>query len=407
MQIREIEISGYRSLREFRLKLGGITILVGPNGCGKSNIYQAVQLLGSAAHGQFAKRIAEEGGVPSLSWAGSRHISEEYRTRLAISFDQLKYEMEFGRIAISERPSDGDEEGQEGLRLFKDDPDIKVETVELVGDKPIALFSRKGNSVRAKNIEGRTVDYPVKLLKNESVLSELREPEKFPELSSLRNMFADWRFYHDFRTDLQSPVRRNQLASMTPILSHDASDLAAVIATIRTIGSAKEFDDLVDHAFPGARVSIEQDDGELCLYVSYPGLARPLHARELSDGTLQFLCLLAALLTPRPASFMVFNEPETSMHTDLAEPLAELIIAASKRSQLLITTHSSEVARHVKAHGNCKIVELEKVDGETRIKGEEVRSIQAEVEDDDAAAVRAYRAALQMKQPQASSSDED
>lgn len=404
MQIREIEISGYRSLREFRLKLGGITILVGPNGCGKSNIYQAVQLLGSAAHGQFARRIAEEGGVPSLSWAGHRHISEDYRTRLAIKFDLLQYEMEFGRIAISERPSDGDD--KEGLRLFKDDPDIKIETVELVGDKPITLFSRKGNSVRAKNAEGRTVDYPVKLLKNESVLSELREPEKFPELSSLRTMFADWRFYHDFRTDLQSPVRRNQLASMTPILSHDASDLAAVIATIRTIGSAKEFDDLIDRAFPGASVSIEEDDGELCIYMTYPGLARPLHARELSDGTLQFLCLLAALLTPRPASFMVFNEPETSMHTDLAEPLAELIIAASKRSQLLITTHSSEVARHVKAHGNCKIIELEKVDGETKIKGEEVRSVQAEVEDDDAAAVRAYRAALQ-KKSQPNSSEED
>ena len=59
MQIREIEISGYRSLREFQLKLGGITILVGPNGCGKSNIYQAIQLLGSAAHGQFARRGAQ------------------------------------------------------------------------------------------------------------------------------------------------------------------------------------------------------------------------------------------------------------------------------------------------------------------------------------------------------------
>lgn len=398
MQIREIEISGYRSLREFQLKLGGITILVGPNGCGKSNIYQAIQLLGSAAHGQFARRVAEEGGVPSLSWAGHRHVSDDHRTRLAIKFDQLQYEMEFGRIAISERPSDG--QYGEGLRLFKEDPDIKVETVELTGEKPITLFSRKGNSVRAKNLEGRTVDYPVKLLKNESVLSELREPEKFPELSSLRMLFADWRFYHDFRTDLQSPVRRNQLASMTPILSHDASDLAAVVATIRTIGSAQEFDQFVDRAFPGASVSIVEDDGELCLYMEYPGLARPLHARELSDGTLQYLCLLAALLTPRPASFMVFNEPETSMHVDLAQPLAEMIVAASRRSQLLITTHSSELAQHVKAQGNCKIIELEKVAGETVIRGEEVRSARAEVEDDDAAAVRAYRAALKKNEPE-------
>jgi predicted ATPase len=396
MEIREIEICGYRSLKELRLKLGGVTILVGPNGCGKSNVYQAIQLLGSAAHGQFARRIAEEGGVPSILWAGHRQINEDFRTRLAINFDQLQYEMEFGRVPISERQSDG--KYGPGLSLFKDDPDIKLETVQLSSDKPIVLFSRKGGSVRAKNLEGRTVDYPVKLLKHESVLSELREPEKFPELSSLRAMFADWRFYHDFRTDLQSPVRRNQLATMTPILSHDASDLAAVIATIRTIGDAGRFDELVSLAFPGSSVEIEEADGELCLYMNYPGLSRPLHARELSDGTLQYLCLLAALLTPRPASFMVFNEPETSIHVDLSKALAELIIAASRRSQLLITTHSSELARHVKKRGNCKIVELEKVDGETRIKGEEVLSKRAEQDDDDAAAVRAYRAGLAQKQ---------
>jgi predicted ATPase len=134
--------------------------------------------------------------------------------------------------------------------------------------------------------------------------------------------------------------------------------------------------------------------------MEYPGLARALHARELSDGTLQYLCLLAALLTPRPASFMVFNEPETSMHLDLAKPLADMIVAASRRSQLLITTHSTELAQHVKEQGNCKIIELEKIDGETRIRGEEIRSARAEVEDDDAAAVRAYRAGLRTNLPE-------
>lgn len=88
------------------------------------------------------------------------------------------------------------------------------------------------------------------------------------------------------------------------------------------------------------------------------------------------------------------------MHVDLAQPLAEMIVAASRRSQLLITTHSSELAQHVKAQGNCKIIELEKVAGETVIRGEEVRSARAEVEDDDAAAVRAYRAALKKNEPE-------
>lgn len=390
MQIREIEINGYRSVKKMRLGLGNITILVGPNGCGKSNVYQAIHLVASASHGQFSRRVAEEGGIPSMLWAGARSKGEDARVRLSVLFDQLHYQMEFGRVPISERPHDG--KHGEGLTLFKDDPDIKLETVDLLTEqKNINMLSRKGNSVRARNLEGRIADYPVQLLKNESVLSELREPEKFPELSSLRTIFSKWRFYHDFRTDLQSPVRRNNLASMTPILSHDARDLAAVIATIRTIGDAHQFNDLLDKAFPGASLFIEEEDGELCLYMKFPGLHRSMHARELSDGTLQYLCLLAALLTPRPASFMVFNEPETSIHPSLAAPLGELFVAASRISQILLTTHSTELANQIKKLGNCKIVELEKIDGETRIRGEQIQSPQAEFDSDEASAVRAFR----------------
>ncbi len=74
---------------------------------------------------------------------------------------------------------------------------------------------------------------------------------------------------------------------------------------------------------------------------------RDLSAREFSDGTLQYLCILAALLTPRPAPFMVLNEPETSIHPDLFKPMAELILLASKNSQILLTTHSKDLARYL------------------------------------------------------------
>ena len=44
-------------------------------------------------------------------------------------------------------------------------------------------------------------------------------------------------------------------------------------------------------------------------------------AGELSDGTLRYLCLLAVLLSPRPPELLALNEPETSIHADLLEPL--------------------------------------------------------------------------------------
>lgn len=405
MRIRTLEIQGYRSLRDIHLELAGVTLFVGPNGCGKSNVYQAVQLLASAANGQFARRIAVEGGIRSVLWAGHRSIDENDRARLSITFDELNYELEFGRIAVSERMVDHD---GPGLNLFRDDPDIKVERVQLLaGKKKIEMLSRKGQSIQAKNMEGRTVNYPAEMLSSESVLSELREPQKFPELSTLRSLFMDWRFYHDFRTDLHSPIRDNQLATITPILNHDGRDLAAAIATIRSISDRDAFDDHVDKAFPGSSIEIDLDEGSLSLSMLVPGLYRRLGARELSDGTLQYLCLLAALLTPRPCSFMVFNEPETSIHADLYEPLAELILAASKNTQILMTTHSQDLANFIQKKGSCKIVELEKVDGATRVRGATVINRDAEDDDDEAAAVRAFRNARANSSIKNRSSDDD
>ena len=77
MVIRELRVSGYRSVRELRLRLGNVNVLVGPNGCGKSNLYNSVFLLAKAANGDFARVVAEEGGMASLLWAGLlvRHAS--------------------------------------------------------------------------------------------------------------------------------------------------------------------------------------------------------------------------------------------------------------------------------------------------------------------------------------------
>ncbi len=84
------------------------------------------------------------------------------------------------------------------------------------------------------------------------------------------------------------------------------------------------------------------------------GLLRPLRAAELSDGTLRYLLLVAALLSPRPPSLMVLNEPETSLHPDLLPPLARLIALASSRSQIIIVTHAQLLADEIAAAARCE-----------------------------------------------------
>ncbi|WP_374058133.1 AAA family ATPase [Candidatus Pantoea persica] len=85
-------------------------------------------------------------------------------------------------------------------------------------------------------------------------------------------------------------------------------------------------------------------NGRFQMQMSRRGVLRPLDSAEFSDGTLRFLCLVVALLSPRPPQFMALNEPEKSLHADLLPALLHLIAEASQFCQLWITSHSPHLA---------------------------------------------------------------
>ena len=126
----------------------------------------------------------------------------------------------------------------------------------------------------------------------------------------------------------------------------------------------------VDDAFPGATVGFEELDGRLALRFHQPGLLRPLSMAELSDGTLRFLLLAAALHTPRPPPLLVLNEPGTSLHPDLLPALARLIIAASARSQVWVVSHASRLIAALEQAPGCHSLLLHKEQGRTLLSGQ-------------------------------------
>jgi predicted ATPase len=97
------------------------------------------------------------------------------------------------------------------------------------------------------------------------------------------------------------------------------------------------------------------------------GLLRPLKAAELSDGTLRYLLLVAALLSPRPPTLMVLNEPETSLHPDLLPPLGRLIAQASQHSQIIVVSHAAPLVSALEKASDVRRIVLEKQLGETII----------------------------------------
>ena len=105
--------------------------------------------------------------------------------------------------------------------------------------------------------------------------------------------------------------------------------------------------------------------GKFQLRLLRPGLKRWLDASELSDGTLRFFCLCAALMTTKPPPLLILNEPEASLHSDLIAPLAELIAKASRDSQIIIVSHSKPLVEAISAQCEAKVVDLVSYDGRT------------------------------------------
>ncbi|MFM7321247.1 MAG: AAA family ATPase [Armatimonadota bacterium] len=353
MAIAEIHVAGYRSVRDLRLPLGRLNLITGPNGCGKSNLYRAVWLLHNAASGEFARSLADEGGMSSLLWAGPRRKGSSQMV-LSVSLDDgFSYELTCGLPEVDEMPMP-----------FRRDPSIKSEVIHY-GRSVIVDRGKSGAALRDQS--GENVVLPMSLVRSESILTQISDPRRFPVLSGIKETLLRWRFHHGFRTDADAPMRHPRIGVYTPALASDGRDLAAALATILEVGDAESLHAAVDEAFGGARLSTDVDaENRFRLRFHAPGLIRPLEATELSDGTIRFLCLLAALLAPRMPPLLALNEPETSLHVDVLPALARLIAKASESSQLWVVTHSEILARTVSHLADTAPIALRLSGGETR-----------------------------------------
>lgn len=148
------------------------------------------------------------------------------------------------------------------------------------------------------------------------------------------------------------------------MLAADGADVAAAIQTILEIGDRDALDATIAEAFPGSALSVAASEGQFSLELSQHGLLRPLCGPELSDGTLRYILLAAALLSPRPPDLMVLNEPETSLHADLLAPLAALIARAAHTTQILVVSHAAALVAALEREGAARIT-LDKRLGET------------------------------------------
>ena len=381
--LKALAISNYRSLLNLVVRLKALNVITGPNGSGKSNVYRGLRLLAESASGRLIGCIAAEGGLQSALWAGPQSRTQSssepmpedstnarsVRLQLGFASDDFSYSIDLG-LPIPYR--------HQGVRsAFALDPVIKRECVWLgeTRDARSLCADRKGGLVRCRNQNGQWTEVATNLSSFKGLMSLYSDPVGAPELVLLQSQLQRWRFYDYLRTDPASPARQVQVGTRTPYLAHDGSNLAAALQTIVESSNSDMLVEAIEHAFPHSRLDIECVHGRFEILMAQPGMRRALTARELSEGTLRFLMLAAALLAAEPPELLVLNEPETHLHSDLLPSLARLIDQASRLTQVIVVTHSAVLRDSLVDRPNCENISLEKDKGSTRVVGQGILQV--------------------------------
>ncbi len=334
MLIRQLRLDGFLSFAPGSepFELQPLNVLIGPNGSGKSNVIEALDLL-SATPRDLAHAVRMGGGSKEWLWKGDPPMSE---AEMEVVLDrpsgrELRYRLNLGPVqarlelldeAIEEvAPSAGKEDVYFYYRFQRGHPVINVRT--LAGD----VVER---GLRREN-----------LLPDQSVLAQRKDPEQYPEVTWVGKVFSDIQMFKEWTFGRHTPPRDPQPADLPEDrLLHDNSNLALILNQIEHAGDTR-VNELLKDFFPRfERLSTRISAGTAQLYMHESGFRAPIPATRLSDGTLRFVALLAALHSPSPPPLLCIEEPELGLHPDAVALLGDVLVDASNRMQLVVTTHS-------------------------------------------------------------------
>ena len=338
-----------------------LNVLIGPNASGKSNLIEALSIL-AAAPKDIQAPLRQGGGVREWFWKGSSHTPtasiEATVQCLPASF--LRYRLSFT--------------ADEQARFKLHDEVIEDKGPSMSDSEPSLLYQHQGYQPETKilrdiGFEKRSM--PDKVVKpDQSILSQWPDPTANFQLMLLSVAFNEMRFYREFPLGRSAPVRLPQQADLPQdYLWEDGSNFAVVLSLLLNQPHSKEW--LLQNLqefYPSVRdIQAVVIGGSVQVSFHEEDLGHPVPATRLSDGTLRYLFLLAALCNPEPPPVICIEEPETGLHPDVLPKLAELLVEASKRSQIIVTTHS-DILVDALTDSPEAIVICEKVDGATQLR---------------------------------------
>ena len=337
--LRRIRLGGLLSFAPDSpaFELGGLNVLIGPNAAGKSNFLEAVELL-KATPEDFAAAVRLGGGASEWLWkgpgAGGRVELDAVVGPIAGTDQLLRYRLDFvadqrGRVEVFDEaieapePKPGETDPYFFYRFQRGHPALNVsESVEGSG--------RRQRRLRREDLEP-----------DQSVLAQRRDPDTYPELAWLAGQFRNIQSFREWSFGRTAPLRTAQRADLpSDRLTSDAENLALMVNQLDHHDPAR-LNGFVKQFFPRfERISTKVSGGRVECFFHEADFTSPVPATRMSDGTIRFVAVLACLLGPSPPAVLCLEEPELGLHPDAVGMLADLLVEASDRMQIIATTHS-------------------------------------------------------------------
>lgn len=348
------------------VRLTGLNVLIGPNGVGKSNFIEAVELL-HATPADFSSAI-RLGGLPNdWIWHGGNGASAaRIETKLSPVNDtpELRYGIEFtdsgGRLEIVDEVLD--EVQKAGPRAR----DVRFYYRYQHGHPAISMVQVVANRVTQRKYKQRKLSRET-IDPQQSILSQKKDLELYPEVTTVGLRFKGIQIFREWGFGRSAALRSPQPANLpTDVLLPQLTNLGLVLNDLEHRAAWGRFNELMKKFLPRyTRLSTKVSAGSVQVYL-HEGLSGPVPATRLSDGTLRFLALLAILLNPESATLICIEEPELGLHPDAMALLAELLVEASHETQLIVTTHSDILVSELTEEAESVLV-CEYIDNGTKL----------------------------------------
>jgi len=323
------------------IPLESLNVLIGPNASGKSNLIEAVDFLRNSCR-DLTSPIRGGGGIEEWLWKGSSAIpTAEIDTTIFYPAGLMPLRHNISFTMAGQRFQLVDEAVENERAEAQNLTDVRFYYRYRSGHPVISAYPDQMENGSPNRTERKLRREDIAL--DQSILSQRKEPDLYPEITYLGNQYEKLKIYRDWNLGRYTPPRMPQKADLPEdFLLEDAGNLGLVINHLEHLTGFRRLflEKLKQFHEAFEDISVKIHAGTVQVFLHEKGLATPVPATRLSDGTLRYLSLLTILCHPEPPPLVCIEEPELGLHPDILPTMAELLIEASHRMQIIVTTQS-------------------------------------------------------------------